>query len=599
MLNKVITLLSLIVLLPLALLLLLALDGASNSAPEIAAEIGMNIRRAVDLAFLCARVALALGGLGGAVFVGRMIWKPIYEHNQQRDGSHRLRTYTVRDAATGEKVKILVAPDLMVSPALAIGNHGVRELGSYDQQIYSAQAAKRALVSEWQARTPGDTAVSSKFGSMYRPPAARPALPARAQLPAPRIIGDEAQQPSQQAQQQPPQQPLQLTDALHASSADEFVLGQSADGALALWRPAEHLSLGVFGVSGTGKTRSVGFETVLLAARHNYHVVVLDPKGGVDFGPFADYVEWQPADAYTFPDQVAALLRVHEARSSIMRARGIGQWRDLGPSAGPEIVVVMEEFGAIRQEISMGKGGSRKLEGVDQAMEMMFRLSRATGFHFVVIDQAPEKLHPVVRGGCKLRAAFQLDVSSASVLKEYEATALPPVGAFLLGRKQYGSWDCSVRLPRLLAQLPPFDHERLLPAPSEHPNGAANGSERPAPVVVDAPNAPNGGERGWANTPAPPPVEPPFDVRSAPKRQVVWWWRDHNPTGSQAEFRTWLADRGVTIARGYISDAFALWAEERAAALPDEEVSLEALRASGVPLAFEGRHGVVGWDEKE
>lgn len=67
-----------------------------------------------------------------------------------------------------------------------------------------------------------------------------------------------------------------------------------------------------------------------------------------------------------------------------------------------------------------------------------------------------------------------------------------------------------------------------------------------------------------ANTPDVP--EPPFDVRSAPKRDLIFWWRDHCPAGTQAQFRAWLTERGGAIAKSYISDTFAAWVEAQAAA---------------------------------
>jgi hypothetical protein len=80
----------------------------------------------------------------------------------------------------------------------------------------------------------------------------------------------------------------------------------------------------------------------------------------------------------------------------------------------------------------------------------------------------------------------------------------------------------------------------------------------------------------------------------------VYWWRDNCPIGSQEEFRTWLADHGGTIARGYISDTFALWAQERASKLmPTESMSLEQLRAQGLAISIEGAHGTYDWNDKE
>lgn len=611
LLDRIITLLLLVTLAPITLLAVALAITYWHELPTIGAAIGDYGRQVIDLALLCLRLTMFVAVAGAVLFGGMWLRKRLANDNRQRDGSHRLRTYRRRDPVTGVSFDVLINPDLMVAPALAISDYGVRELGALPPDVYAAHAGRRAKVAEWQAKTPGDDAITTSNGSLYRMGglggSAKPIVerPERPSLPAPRIVGSE---PSPTASPAPPvpAEPMQLGDALRQSNPEQFVLGHSPDaGRVAIWQPREHLNLGVFGVSGTGKTKSTGYQTILLAARHGYHVVVLDPKAGVDFGPFAPYVEWQPTDSYTFGDQVDALYQVHAARHRIMSDRQVGEWRGLGPHAGPEIVVVLEEFGAIRQEIAAAKGGAGKLSAIDHKIGMLFRLARMTGFHFIILDQAPEKLDAVVLGGCKLRMAYQLESSQASRLKEYEADTLPAVGAFMLRRITYQSWHCDTHLPQLLQRLPPFAHQRLLPAPTERPNAtpneAPNTTERLSPEVANdrtGTERPNG---EGANTPAPPLPPPPFDVRSAPKRDVIYWWRDQYPTGSQAEFRTWLADHGGAIAKGYISDTFAQWTAERPARLePTARVTLDELRAQGLPIAFQGANSTtIGWNDKE
>lgn len=518
--ERIITLLLLVILAPIAIVIVATLIVNWDRLPAVGETVAGYGVQAIELGFLCGRLLLAIG-VAAAIAVGaRYGLRWWHSYNQQRDGSHHLRTYRVTDPVTGNKVSILVDPNLMVTPALAIGGHGVRELGALPAELYAANAKQRAMVATWQARTPGDEAIMTSNGSMYRtgglggsakPMVERPEQPA---LPAPRIIGDE------QPPASTPAEPMLLGDALRSSSPDRFVLGHNPEaGTMAIWQPREHLNLGVFGVSGTGKTKSSGFQTMLLAARHGYHVVCLDPKGGADFGPFAQYVEWQPTDSYTFADQVAALYQVHAERHQLMRDRQVGEWRALGQHAGPEIVVVLEEFGTMREEIAASKGGARKLEAVDHTIEMMFRLARMTGFHFVVIDQAPEKLHPVVRGGCKLRLAYHLDISSASVLKEYEATALPPVGEFMISRRQYQAWNCDAHLPQLLQRLPPFGHQRLLPPPAEE------GAERSSQRSSQSSSQPVHGQfMGSSPEVAPPPLSPVNTTTNTLPETVDGWY---------------------------------------------------------------------------
>ncbi len=614
-LDRLLSLFLLIVLTLFGVIVVATIAANWDRLPAAGEAVGDFVGTVADLVLLCLRLVLVFGivaAVGAGIRFGVRWW---YEYNQQRDGSHRLRTYRLRDAVTGSRVKVLVNPDLMVTPALAIGDHGVRELGALSPEIYAANANARARVAAVQAAAPGDGAITTSNGSMYR----LGGLGGLGRIVngngrADRnLLANDATSPTASPDEaMPAAPPMQLIDALRSSSPDQFVLGynpapKTPNMALAVWRPHEHLNLGVFGVTGTGKTKSTGYHAMLLAARHGYHVVCLDPKGGVDFGAFKPYVEWQPTDGYTFPDQIAALEAVHTERHRLLRDYDLPDWRALGRQAGPEIVVVLEEFGALRQDIASRKGGGRALTRVDSAVEMMFRLARMTGFHFIVLDQAPGALDSVVLGGLKLRLAYQLDSSDATRLKEYEADQLPPAGAFMVRRVQYQSWLVETELARLTRSLPPFGHVRLLPAPTEQPNTPPNATERHSPEVANdrtPPNAPNGGE-GSATTP--PLPEPPFDVRSAPKRDVIWWWRDQHPTGSQAAFRAWLAQRNGDIAKGYISDMFAAWEAARpadgrstgtAAPTSADATTLEALRLQGEQIRFVGLGGATyGWDE--
>lgn len=48
-------------------------------------------------------------------------------------------------------------------------------------------------------------------------------------------------------------------------------------------------------------------------------------------------------------------------------------------------------------------------------------------------------------------------------------------------------------------------------------------------------------------------IEPPFDITSHSKRDVILWWSEHIG-GSQAECRRWAALRGIDLSKGYVSD---------------------------------------------
>lgn len=167
-LDRLITVLLLIVLTPIALLFGGALVANWDSMGAVGVELAGYGRDFMALTFLCARTVIAAAALGALLYGGVWALKQWQEHQRQRDGSHRLRTYKVQDPATNQPVTILVNPDAMIKPALAISALGVREIGDLPVEAYQQHQANRATVAAWQARTPGDAAIVTANGSMYR-----------------------------------------------------------------------------------------------------------------------------------------------------------------------------------------------------------------------------------------------------------------------------------------------------------------------------------------------------------------------------------------------------------------------------------------------
>ena len=100
---------------------------------------------------------------------------------------------------------------------------------------------ERAKVAAWQARTPGDAAIVTSNGSMYRMGGLGGSAKRRDELaghvrapcgpPSPARVAPKRPAPS-------PPPPMLLTDALRASSPDQFVLGYNPELARpAVWSP--------------------------------------------------------------------------------------------------------------------------------------------------------------------------------------------------------------------------------------------------------------------------------------------------------------------------------------------------------------------------
>ena len=110
--DRLISILLLVILAPIALVTIATLIVNWDRLPEVGETAAGYGVQAVELAFLCGRVLLIIGVLAAIAVGVRYGLRWWHNYNQQRDVSHHLRTYPVVDPATGQRVKILVNPDL-------------------------------------------------------------------------------------------------------------------------------------------------------------------------------------------------------------------------------------------------------------------------------------------------------------------------------------------------------------------------------------------------------------------------------------------------------------------------------------------------------
>ena len=589
LLDKIITLLLLIVLAPAALLMTIAIIFSWDAMPAVTGSIGETFRQSVDLALLCARLALAIAAAAALVWVARFAAKAWHSYNQQRDGSHRLRTYNVRDAASGRRVKVLVNPDLMVSPALAIGGHGVHELGSYPAEIYAAHAAGRVRVAEWQARTPGDDAISSNNGSTYRMGgiggSAKPALerPPPPALPAPRIIGAE---PPPATAVPPTRSPLQLSDALAAATATAWPLGVTEEGDLATFDPLRHSHAAIVGSPGTGKTTSVGYLLAAHALRHGWHVTILDADNGAAWAPFAAHAEHVETDPANLPGQLGSIMAEFGRRMNILRDAGAADVGGL--SHLRRTLIIIEEFGDLISTLDLRDKNAAG--SVNAQLDTLLRRGRKVGLHVALIDQYPENWSNQLIAGTKFRAVFQLGPNQGNKVQEYDAYKLPARGAFYWQSKQYAAWHAEPALRQLLAAVPAIDPQARLLAPVHSPvHGHVHG-----PFMARSPEV----------APPPPVVntahEQPMNTAPAPVTVDGWyaWVLDtylpHHPELLQLDAR----GRGVGI-RGLAEAMAELSRGDRTQYEDMKGAASEVAKRLRQELGFVGGDGSVwGIDEK-
>lgn len=465
---------------------------------------------ALRLAQICLGGLLVFAGLAGLVVLWALISKRRSENMRQRDGSFPLQRVKVSGGW------IYVDPNKIVAPAIAVSGRGVAEIFTADPDIHLRHAIERAKVSAMQALAPGDAAISDQHGAMYRPGAVfnnavgkhlagayeRPPR----QLPAPRIIGDE--EPAPEAAPAPPAAPrLTLSQVLGRATPTALLAGQDDAGDLAIFDPRSAVHAGVVGSTGTGKTSYVGYTLVAQALRTGYHVVLIDPKGGADWQPWARHAEWHASDPAVFPGQVDALWAEHERRAALLQQSGARTVDDIGVS---HTLVVVEEYGDLIAQLR--RGDRKRADATDNTLDRLMRLSRATGIHLLMIDQYPEEWSNQVLAGCRYLVVFKLGPNQGQKVGEYKADRLPDVGRFSVRGRQYNAWFAAPHLDKLLAATPPSQAPRVIDGQftvrsqprSQGGEGGATSGEHPMNGAVNAPmNAPTTEPRpsGSANAP--------------------------------------------------------------------------------------------------
>ena len=158
-LQKLLALTTLITLLIMAMLIAVNLD----SVRVIGWHLEQFAAKTFDLLYYClggAAVMLALGGLTAMLVV---VAQRRNEDMRQRDGSFPLQRLRINGAT------VIVDPNKVLAPALVVSRHGIAEVMTAEPELHLQHAVARARVAVAQALAPGDNAISSRYGSQYKP----------------------------------------------------------------------------------------------------------------------------------------------------------------------------------------------------------------------------------------------------------------------------------------------------------------------------------------------------------------------------------------------------------------------------------------------
>ena len=500
-------------------------------------------RKAAELAALLLLSVKVCGGI--LIFVAGVLgwwWiaRQRHEQTRMRDGAWARRSITLpwpmRMAyyLRGQLAPMIdYDPNLNVGPATVISQYGVHAIepaAGWDRQL--AYAMEQEKTNRTRAAITGDAAQSLPWFV--------PAQSGKISAPMGRMLAGAYDKQPRQITTDPSSTPpaeampqlLKLGDALNQARPDHWLAGQNLDnGQVAAFDPVRHVHAGIVGSTGTGKTSSVGFGFVAQALKTGYHVVILDPKGGADWRPWAGHCEWCESDSTTFGDQIQAIWNEHERRTAMLRDGQAANVRLL-PAPPSPVVVVVEEYG---DTIALMRRTNRKAaDATDATLDRLMRLSRATDIHLILIDQYPEEWSPqVMAGASRWLACFQLAPGQGAKVGEYKAAELPANGAFLHKTHTYDSWFVKPDVfPQLLQRTPASQAPRVIDGQCSPVHSASSG-EFTAPVQGSSPRV--------THTPA-------VSMNSVPDTVDGWYeWTLDNYLPTHTELLRTENGRGVGV----------------------------------------------------
>jgi len=257
---------------------------------------------------------------------------------------------------------------------------------------------------------------------------------------------------------------LSLVDAIEKSTKDTWILGQAVEKQLdknklhiagELFRASSNAHFAILGATRSGKTKSAAFLLVLLARKFNWHVIVLDGKGGQDWRKYNGAVEWHDLTPDNLAYYVDAISRLYKRRQDYLNMQDAGEISELPHGKKmPHILVIFEEFG------STWVAADRSKE-VDTQMDELMRRSCAAGVHLGLIDQAPQLWSANMTTNAANALCFRAKGQTLNAFGGYYCGNLN-VGEFCDGTSIYQSWYVAGEYD--LRQLPPLQ-KRLLADP--------------------------------------------------------------------------------------------------------------------------------------
>lgn len=238
-----------------------------------------------------------------------------------------------------------------------------------------------------------------------------------------------------------PTRPYTWVDSINESKDGQIILGQArSTGALAVWDTNDAMQLGIFGANGTGKTASTGMQVVTAAVKAGWHVIVLDPKRGADWGMFGDVIEHHYSGPEDMGPQLAEVVAEMNRRAQLLQAAGVGHVNALPKNQRPvDWMLVLEEFGDTR----LVAGGLGLQSTIDTPVDSLMRMSRFTGLRIVIIDQRPDDWPKAMKANLKATVVFKMGMHQGNSVGYFYAHELANKGEFAWNGERYIAWHAA------------------------------------------------------------------------------------------------------------------------------------------------------------
>lgn len=522
-------------------------------------RVGSNMADALTVLIWAGAVSATILLVGGAAW---LIWhlfaKSRHEQIRQRDGSWALQKYRTNG------MEIIVDPNRMVGPTMAIipqtgavVQHTPAAGWTLQQQYNQAVQVTRSI----EAAAPGDRAIAHKYGSMYRGARALTAGMIGKMAQGGRAPAGWEEPPALPETEEPaPEHKISLPQLMSTATPTNWPIGYDpATGEIASVRPGQHQHVLIVGATGKGKTKSSAFQIAAHALRSDWHVIVLDGKGGLDWRSFERHAEWHEADASTIAEQAVLLLDLYRSRQQIVRSHGVSQWSSIpAGERGPFVLLIIEELGAIMA--GLRTRSVKEYGDTERMLSGIIARSRAVGLHFMAVTTSIKDWPSAFRDNSDLKIAYRLGENQGAAISLYDKE---------VERLHPGEFKIAGEPGRFRAFNLEHDLARLLPAPKEpvqmlpvvRPEYEEDWPQEPPQDEETPQHSPPPAQQAQGRTTTSQRSQVAMDEQTARQAAMRLWMSERTPEeleqrGAQAELGRYLESIGLPTAKSHVSETW-------------------------------------------